>query len=316
MLWGFALRLALLSLQRLHRTWKQDVRHRAGARYRKRCSFHLPGGRTHTDPGRLRPWLQHVLCCPWKPHQKPFPVLPHKGKINAMFFFFLLQSFHCSILTVQNHSFINFLWYLTTKTILKGKANIHLIKDKWVFDQRSANWQASEFVYVPRACCLGLDTFYLHLEPKVKGPCRFGQWFTWSRCSIHLPLFPSLERLHLSQKVKLTMQFLMSNIWGFDAKESINSTLTDMSLGQNNHCIWPWPGMLCAWCPGFFKLCNANSNMKQNFRWLSLSFCLKEIVQYFVKLAFFYVFKGLNETMNAFLMFQVIYKAATSRTIT
>lgn len=58
------------------------------------------------------------------------------------------------------------------------KVNIRWIKDKWAFDQRSANWQAHQFGYVPRGCCFGLDTFYLHLEPKVEGPCRFGQQFT------------------------------------------------------------------------------------------------------------------------------------------
>lgn len=46
---------------------------------------------------------------------------------------------------------------------------------------------------VPEGFCLGPDTFYLHLEPKVEGPRRVGHWFPLSRCSIHLPLFLSTE---------------------------------------------------------------------------------------------------------------------------
>lgn len=193
MLWGFVFRLALLSLQRLHRAWKQDVYHRAAVWTWQRCPPHLPGGRTHADPRILRPRLQHVLCCPWKPHQKPLSVLPHKGKISIMFFCrkVVLEPMDATVQSCIVTHLSRFCVVFHCQTFLKG--NIHLMEDKWAFDQRSANWQADPFGSVPRGCCHGLDTFYLRLEPKVEGPCRFGQRFTWSRCSIHLPLFPSIK---------------------------------------------------------------------------------------------------------------------------
>ncbi len=197
--WGFVLRPVPLSLQRLHRSWKQDIHHRAGVRPWQRCSLHLPSGRTQTDPGRLRPRLQHVLCCPWKPHQKPFSVFPHKGKLKIKSFVYCkapLQVFGAILLSLWAFPVVFF-----CRMFQRG--NIQLIQDKWAFDQRSANWQVDRFVYAPRACCLGLDTFYLHLEPKVKGPCRFGHWFTWSRCSIHLPCFPSIKDSNWVRKWKL-----------------------------------------------------------------------------------------------------------------
>lgn len=80
---------ALLSLQRLHRTWKQDIYHRAGVRTWQWCPLHLPGWRTQTDPRSLRPWLQRVLGCPWKPHPKPLSILPREGEITIMLVCFM-----------------------------------------------------------------------------------------------------------------------------------------------------------------------------------------------------------------------------------
>lgn len=145
MLWGFVFRLALLSLQRLHCAWKQDIYHWAGVWAWQRCPLHLPSGRTRTDPRSLRPRLQHVLCCPWKPQQKPLSILPHEGEISIMSFIAKLVLEPMDI-TVQSYIVNNLSRiFIDLYLILKGKTNIHLMKDKWVFDQRSANWQADQF---------------------------------------------------------------------------------------------------------------------------------------------------------------------------
>lgn len=57
---------------------------------------------------------------------------------------------------------------------------------------------------------VGVATFYLLLKLKIEGPCRFGHGFAWSRCSIHLPLFPSIKN-SICQEVKRTNpQYLMT----------------------------------------------------------------------------------------------------------
>lgn len=63
-------------------------------------------------------------------------------------------------------------------------------KKDWAFDPAPSNWQVCQVGSYPRGYCLGPDTFYLHLEPKVEGPLRAGHWLLSSRCSIHLSLFP------------------------------------------------------------------------------------------------------------------------------
>lgn len=84
---GLSLRdCLLLSLQRFHCAWKQDIHHWTGVRSWQWHTLHLPRGKPQTDSGRLRPWLQHVICCPWKPHQKPLPIFPHKGEISMILF--------------------------------------------------------------------------------------------------------------------------------------------------------------------------------------------------------------------------------------
>lgn len=107
MLWSFVFRLALLSLQRLHRTWKQDIHHRAGVWPWQLWPLHLPSRRTQTDPRSLRPRLQHVLCCPRKPHQKPFPILPHEGEISIMMFLIAKLVLEPMDIRVQSYIIIN-----------------------------------------------------------------------------------------------------------------------------------------------------------------------------------------------------------------
>lgn len=156
MLWSFVFGLAPLSLQRLHRTWKQDIHHWAGVWSWQLCPLHLPSGRTQTDPRRLRPRLQHVLCCPWKLHQKPLPIIPHEGEISILLFFIAKPVLEPWDIAVHGNIAINLsILFFNCQTFLKS--NVLLMKEKWAFEQQFG--KPTGLDNFPEGAVLGLTHF-------------------------------------------------------------------------------------------------------------------------------------------------------------
>lgn len=187
MLWGFVFRLILLSPQRLHRTWKQDIYHRACVWRWHRSSLHLPSGRAQTDPRNMRPQLQHVLS--WKPHWKPLQVLPHKGEIITGFFFFITVS-----LDKATKGYIIGLQFFTIKRVWRLGRSLNWSKINGRLTKMSILASILVWMSSLRVLPWVWHSFYQRWEHRVKGSCRrFGQCFALSRCSIHLPLFPSIK---------------------------------------------------------------------------------------------------------------------------